>query len=231
MPLDRAADRLDRRAVAPLGEVRHRFEDAHPHTLGAVKEYYDARAPEYDDCVARARTLRDRHRQRLVRGGHAPARRDRVAPGGADARRRLRHRLPDAASARRRHRPRPERRRCSTRRAARCRTRRSSRATRSTCRSRTALRPRCSRASSTATSKSDDRERFLAEAAASRASSSFVDASRERAAVDAEHQQRILNDGSTLDRLQALLRAEELADELGGGEILLAGRWFVVVRA
>ena len=32
-------------------------------------------------------------------------------------------------------------------------------------------------------------------------------------------------------RLQALLDGAALADELGGGEVLHAGRWFVVVAA
>lgn len=43
------ADRLDHRAVASFGEVRHRFENSHVRTLGAVKAYYHARAREYDD--------------------------------------------------------------------------------------------------------------------------------------------------------------------------------------
>ena len=42
--------RLDRVGIAPFGEVRHRFErQAHRRTLGAVKAYYAARAREYDD--------------------------------------------------------------------------------------------------------------------------------------------------------------------------------------
>src|SRR5207248_717652 len=41
---------LDRLRIAPFREVRHRFErQAHRRTLGAVKAYYDARAPEYED--------------------------------------------------------------------------------------------------------------------------------------------------------------------------------------
>ena len=35
VPLDRIADRGDRRAVAPFREVRHGFEDAHARTLGS----------------------------------------------------------------------------------------------------------------------------------------------------------------------------------------------------
>src|SRR4051812_40700989 len=47
--VERSADRVDRRAVAPDTEVRNRLERQHGRTLRAVKEYYDTRAPEYDD--------------------------------------------------------------------------------------------------------------------------------------------------------------------------------------
>jgi len=46
---ERCADRIDDGPVAPLGEVRHRLEGQHSPTLGAVKAYYEARAREYDD--------------------------------------------------------------------------------------------------------------------------------------------------------------------------------------
>ena len=43
---------VERRLLAPLGEVRHRFErQRHARTLGTVKAYYEARAREYDDWV------------------------------------------------------------------------------------------------------------------------------------------------------------------------------------
>ena len=45
---ERRADGVDDRGVPALGEVRHRLE-RQLRTLGAVKEYYDARAPEYDE--------------------------------------------------------------------------------------------------------------------------------------------------------------------------------------
>jgi ubiquinone/menaquinone biosynthesis C-methylase UbiE len=77
----------------------------------------------------------------------------------------------------------------------------------------------------------DDRERFIAECRRVARELVFVDASRERAHIDAEHQQRVLNDGSTWSVFKRYFRAEELADELGDGDILHAGRWFVVVRA
>ena len=59
----------------------------------------------------------------------------------------------------------------------------------------------------------------------------FVDASRKRAHVDDEHQQRVLNDGSTWSVYKRYFRPEELLDELGGGDVLHAGHSFVMVRA
>jgi hypothetical protein len=44
-------------------------------------------------------------------------------------------------------------------------------------------------------------------------------------------QERILGDGSRWEVYKRYFEPEELADELGGGEILLAGTWFVVVRS
>ena len=41
----------------------------------------------------------------------------------------------------------------------------------------------------------------------------------------------MLNDGSTWSVFKRYFRPEELADELGGGDALHAGRWFVMVRA
>jgi ubiquinone/menaquinone biosynthesis C-methylase UbiE len=77
----------------------------------------------------------------------------------------------------------------------------------------------------------DDRERFVTECRRVARELVFVDASRERAEVDAEHQQRVLNDGSTWSVFKRYFRPEELANELGGGEVVHAGRWFVMVRA
>jgi ubiquinone/menaquinone biosynthesis C-methylase UbiE len=74
------------------------------------------------------------------------------------------------------------------------------------------------------------RERFVAECRRVARELVFVDASRERANVDAEHQQRVLDDGSTWRVFKRYFRPEELADELGGGDVLHAGRWFVMVR-
>jgi ubiquinone/menaquinone biosynthesis C-methylase UbiE len=77
----------------------------------------------------------------------------------------------------------------------------------------------------------DDRERFLAEAR--RVAPELVVAdSITRADRNAEEvQERILNDGSRWTVYKRYFEPEQLAEELGGGEVLLANRWFVVVRA
>jgi ubiquinone/menaquinone biosynthesis C-methylase UbiE len=46
-----------------------------------------------------------------------------------------------------------------------------------------------------------------------------------------EWQERVLNDGSSYQVYKRYFTGEGLADELGGGEVLHAGPWFVVVRA
>jgi ubiquinone/menaquinone biosynthesis C-methylase UbiE len=46
-----------------------------------------------------------------------------------------------------------------------------------------------------------------------------------------EWQERVLNDGSRHEVYKRYFTAEGLAEELGGGEVLHAGPWFVVVRA
>jgi ubiquinone/menaquinone biosynthesis C-methylase UbiE len=77
----------------------------------------------------------------------------------------------------------------------------------------------------------EDRERFLREAR--RVARELVVAdSALRDDVDAEEQQeRILNDGSRWEVYKRYFTAEGLAEELGGGETLFAGRWFVAVRS
>ena len=77
----------------------------------------------------------------------------------------------------------------------------------------------------------DDRRRFVDECRRVARELVFVDASRERATVDSEQQQRVLNDGSAWSVYKRYFRPQELLDELGGGEVLHAGRAFVMVRA
>jgi ubiquinone/menaquinone biosynthesis C-methylase UbiE len=45
-----------------------------------------------------------------------------------------------------------------------------------------------------------------------------------------EMQERILEDGSAWQIYKRFFGAEELAAELGGGEVIFSGEWFVVVR-
>jgi ubiquinone/menaquinone biosynthesis C-methylase UbiE len=76
-----------------------------------------------------------------------------------------------------------------------------------------------------------DRERFLAEARRVAPELVVVDSSRASSEQDEAHQERVLNDGSRWQVYKRWFGAEGLAAELGGGETLLAGTWFVAVRA
>ena len=76
-----------------------------------------------------------------------------------------------------------------------------------------------------------ERERLLAEARRVAPELVVVD-SITRADREAEElQERILNDGTRWTVFKRYFEPEQLAEELGGGEVLLANRWFVVVRA
>ena len=78
----------------------------------------------------------------------------------------------------------------------------------------------------------DARLRFLAEAHRVAAELVVVDASRAHSPVADEIQERILNDGSRWTVYKRYFEPDKLAAELGGrGETLFAGNWFVVVRA
>ena len=46
-----------------------------------------------------------------------------------------------------------------------------------------------------------------------------------------EQQERVLNDGSCWEVFKRYFEPNALARELGGGETLFAGRWFVAVRS
>ena len=76
-----------------------------------------------------------------------------------------------------------------------------------------------------------ERRRFLHEARRVAPELVVVDAAvrpdREREGM----QERILNDGSRWTVYKRYFTGSELADELGGGEVLHESRWFVVVRA
>ena len=76
-----------------------------------------------------------------------------------------------------------------------------------------------------------ERERFLAEARRVARELVIVDASREHSDVDEHMSPRILNDGSTWEVFKRYFTGAGLAAELGGGEVLFEGTYFVVVRA
>ncbi len=74
-----------------------------------------------------------------------------------------------------------------------------------------------------------ERERFVAEARRVAPELVVVDSAL-RQDVDAEEwQERVLNDGTRHRVYKRFFRGAELAGELGGGEVLHAGRGFVVV--
>jgi ubiquinone/menaquinone biosynthesis C-methylase UbiE len=76
-----------------------------------------------------------------------------------------------------------------------------------------------------------DRETFLSEAWRVAPELVVVDSSREAVEQDEAWQERVLNDGSRWQVYKRWFSPDRLAAELGGGETLLAGRWFVAVRA
>lgn len=77
----------------------------------------------------------------------------------------------------------------------------------------------------------DARERFLGEAARVATELVVVDASRAASDVDEDWQRRVLNDGSEWTVYKRWFTGPGLADELGGGDVLHDGHWFVAVRA
>jgi len=76
-----------------------------------------------------------------------------------------------------------------------------------------------------------ERERFLAEArrVASRGVV-VVDTALQPGHAPEEWQERVLNDGSRHRVYKRFFSGEGLAKELGGGDVLHAGRWFLAVR-
>ena len=76
-----------------------------------------------------------------------------------------------------------------------------------------------------------DRERFLAEAGRVASELVVFDAGLHDGEPRAEWQERILSDGTTWEVYKRFFTASGLAGELGGGTILLEGRWFVLVAA
>jgi len=77
----------------------------------------------------------------------------------------------------------------------------------------------------------DQRALFLAEAARVAPELVVCDSALRPDRGREETQERVLEDGSRWPVYKRFFGAEELAAELGGGEVLFAGEWFVVVRA
>jgi demethylmenaquinone methyltransferase/2-methoxy-6-polyprenyl-1,4-benzoquinol methylase len=77
----------------------------------------------------------------------------------------------------------------------------------------------------------DDRDRFLSEARRVAPELLVVDAALRDDVEPEEWQERILNDGSSWTVYKRYFTAAGLAAELGGGEIVYDGHWFVAVSS
>lgn len=76
-----------------------------------------------------------------------------------------------------------------------------------------------------------ERAVFLAEARRVAGELIVVDSALRPGVEPEERQQRVLGDGSCHEVYKRYFTGEQLASELGGGEILHAGHWFVAVAA
>jgi len=76
-----------------------------------------------------------------------------------------------------------------------------------------------------------DRERFVAEARRLAPELVVVDSALREDVEPEERQERILNDGSRWEVYKRYFEPDALARELGGGDTVFAGRWFVAVRS
>jgi hypothetical protein len=76
-----------------------------------------------------------------------------------------------------------------------------------------------------------ERHVFLSEARRVGRELVVVDSARREDAGAEEWQERLLSDGSAHRVYKRFFTGSELAAELGGGEVLHEGRWFVVVAA
>ena len=228
---ERRGERVERLPVAALREVRHGLErKRHPRSVRTVKAYYEARAREYDDWylgVGRF-TERDRpgweeelERLRETLASLPPARTLDVACGTGFLTRHLRGEITGLDQ------------------------------------SATMLEVARERVPDGEFVEGDalvlpfeddsfervvtghfyghleepDRIRFLAEARRVAPELVVVDASQAHSPVAVEWQERILNDGSRWQVYKRFFTTDGLARELGGGEALLEGHWFVVVRS
>jgi ubiquinone/menaquinone biosynthesis C-methylase UbiE len=76
-----------------------------------------------------------------------------------------------------------------------------------------------------------ERSRFLGEARRVARELVVVDSALHDGVEPEEWQKRVLNDGSRWDVFKRYFTGEKLRAELGGGEVLFAGNWFVAVRS
>jgi ubiquinone/menaquinone biosynthesis C-methylase UbiE len=77
----------------------------------------------------------------------------------------------------------------------------------------------------------DDRDAFLSEARRVADELVVVDSALHDEVDRVEWQERVLNDGSRWQVYKRYFEPDSLADELGAGRTLFAGRWFVAVQA
>ncbi len=75
-----------------------------------------------------------------------------------------------------------------------------------------------------------ERERFLAEARRVAPELVVADSALRDGVEPVQWQERVLNDGSRHTVYKRYFTGDGLAEELGGGEVLMDGAWFVVVR-
>jgi ubiquinone/menaquinone biosynthesis C-methylase UbiE len=76
-----------------------------------------------------------------------------------------------------------------------------------------------------------DRKRFLAEARRVAPELLVIDSARRDGVPTEAWDPRVLNDGSRYEVFKRWFEPEQLLAELGGGDIVHAGHWFVAVRA
>jgi SAM-dependent methyltransferase len=77
----------------------------------------------------------------------------------------------------------------------------------------------------------DERAAFMREARRVAPELVVVDSALRPGGVSEDWQERVLEDGSRTPVYKRWFTPDQLVDELGGGEVLLAGDWFVVVRS
>ena len=152
------------------------------------------------------------------------------AGAGAHARRRLRHGLPDAVAARLADRPRPERVDGRDRRRRGCRLRASCVADALPLPFADGEFERVFTGHFYGHLVEASRVRFLREARRVAPELVVVDTALRPDHEPEEWQKRKLNDGSRHEVYKRYFSGEGLVDELGGGEVLHAGPWFVAVR-